>query len=187
MKATHKFAEDKYETLRDSARNLAATTLPRIMSNGKGQAISLRESVRLAGIDLHTRLKAKSWDDSPFRQVTWDWSDLVSDYVRLHPKRFELAVWYRDLFLCGLSIGRPTWSDNKLRLDFIEASPEETPLTGLITDITIAAAEAYADVIGVVQLRIMNPINDKVRAHYLAKGRGFTYDRRGNYCFKDLA
>jgi hypothetical protein len=186
MRVTHKRADDKYELLRDHSRTVAVSALPPMMTNSRGQVISVRESVQLTGVDFRSRVKAKSWEDSPFRQVSWDWSEGAADYAWTYPKRFESAIWYRGLFLGGLSLGRPTWGGGKLRLDFIEASPEETPLSGLITDITVSAAEVYADAIGAEQLRIMNPINDKVRAHYLAEGRGFTYDHRGDFCFKDL-
>lgn len=108
------------------------------------------------------------------------------NYAWLNPKRFELAIWYKGVFLSGLALGRPTWSNNKLRLDFIEGSPEKHALSGLVFDITVMAAETYADAIGASQIRIMNPINEKVRNHYLSGNRGFSYDKQENFCYKDL-
>lgn len=187
MKATHKHAEDGYELLRQKSRQITESTLPSVMLNSNGQAIDLKDAVRLNGIDFISKAKAREWDNSPLRRVDWNWHKGVDHYAWRNPKRFELAIWYRDLFLCGLSLGRPTWSGSKLRLDFIEASPKKTPLTGLITDITISAVETYADAIGAVQLRIMNPVNDQVKKHYLHSSRGFSYNSKGDFCFKDLA
>lgn len=70
-------------------------------------------------------------------------------------------------------------------MDYLESAPQGTPLDGLITDITIAVSAAYARTIGATQLRIMNPINDKVRSHYLSKP-SFAYDKKGNFCYRDL-
>lgn len=186
MIKTHKITEDKYDLLRAYARDLAAGSLPTVALNNRGQAINLKQSVNLTSIDLRSKIASKEWNASPTRKMDWNWKTGVDSYAWLNPKRFELAIWHQNIFLCGLAIGRPTWSGNKLRLDFIEASPTTTPLTGLVTDITILAAEAYADAIGAVQIRIMNPINDKVRAHYLKPERGFSFNEKYNFCFKDL-
>lgn len=187
MLKSHNLAENKYDALRKLAREITITNLPLVALNSSGQAINLRNSVKLTDIDLRSKLASAEWEKSSSRKVDWNWRDGANAYAWRNPKRFEIAIWYQDAFLCGLSIGRPTWSGNKLRLDFIEASPKATPLSGLITDITIAAAEAYADVIGAVQIRIMHPINEKVRDHYLSPERGFSFDQKGNFCFKDLS
>lgn len=110
----------------------------------------------------------------------------LADYGWRHPKRFELAIWYKGLFLSGLSLGRPTWNKQNLRLEFIEASPMTTPLSGLVTDMVLLAAEVYADAIGATELRIMNPITEKVKAHYLGAKHGFRFNPKGDYCFKSL-
>jgi hypothetical protein len=186
MLKTHNAAENKYDGLRKQARNVALNALPLVALNSTGKAINLRQSVRLTEIDLPSILASTEWGSSSARRVDWNWKAGSETYAWRNPKRFEIAIWYQHAFLCGLSIGRPTWSGNKLRLDFIEASPKITPLSGLVTDITIAAAEAYADAIGAVQIRIMNPINEKVLEHYLAPQRGFSFNQKGNFCFKDL-
>jgi len=69
--------------------------------------------------------------------VAWDWENIQKKY-KAHPKRFELSIWYRNQHLCGASIGKPTYGGGKLRLDFIEASPINSPLSGLIIDMVIA-------------------------------------------------
>lgn len=72
-----------------------------------------------------------------------------------------------------------------MRLDYVEASPLGTPLDGLVTDISVAVAVIYARSIGAAQLRIMSPVNEKVRDHYLSKP-GFSYDEKGNFCYRNL-
>ncbi len=186
MKHTHKATEDKYQFLRAKSLEIAAAGLPLVMKNGAGQAVNVRNEVNLTGIDFKAKVQANSWQGSAFRRVDWPWMQSVGSYAWANPKRFELAIWHRELFLCGLALGRPTWSGNRLRLDFIEAAPQKTALSGLVLDITVIAAEAYADAIGASQLRIMNPINEKVRNHYLNSNRGFSFDQRENFCYKDL-
>ena len=186
MKETHRTTENLYDGIRIKARAIASESLPVVMTNSAGQGISVRSSVSLTGIDFKARTQASAWHSSPFRKVDWPWMKSVGNYAWLNPKRFELAIWYKDQHLSGLALGRPTWSGNKLRLDFIEASPEKNALTGLVTDITIIAAVAHATAIGASQIRIMNPINEKVRNHYLSSGRGFSYDKQENFCYKDI-
>jgi len=49
----------------------------------------------------------------------------------------------------------------------------------------IAAGIAYAKAIGADQLRIMRPVNDVVKNLYLSK-TGFSYDKKGNFCYRDV-
>lgn len=114
----------------------------------------------------------------------WSWSQWASRYAAIYPKRFELTIWFHSK-LCSVSLGRPTWGAGKLRLDMIESSPEKTPLSGNISQLTVMAAEAYAINIGAQQVRIMNPINSKVRAHYESVGY-FYVGGKSDYCIKDL-
>jgi hypothetical protein len=186
MKQTHRVTEDAYEAIRIKARDIAAESLPLVMTNSAGQGVSVRGAVNFSGIDFKARNQANTWHSSPFRRVDWPWMKSVGNYAWLNPKRFELAIWFKGYHLSGLALGRPTWSGNKLRLDFIEASPEKNALTGLVTDITIIAAVAHATAIGASQIRIMNPINEKVRNHYLSSNRGFSYDKHENFCYKDI-
>ena len=172
MLATHRSAEERYEVLREKARQLAQTTLP----------IPLLGAVTLKGIDLKTLVTAESWEG---RRVNWPWKDGYSTYSFRNPKRFELAIWHRHI-LCGLSMGRPTWTGDKLRLDFIEALPIKNPLKGRTVEVVLSAAEAYADQIGAHQIRIMNPINDQVKAFYTSSKVGYAYDSRSDCCWRDL-
>lgn len=136
------------------------------------------------GITFNCQKELRKWEQTGSRRVAWDWDKVLKSY-RAHPKRFELSIWHKDLFLCGATIGKPTWNGGKLRLDFIEASPIRSPLSGLIIDLIIIAGAAYAEIIGATQLRIMHPINENVKNLYLGKP-GFTYDKRGNFCYRNL-
>lgn len=186
MKVTHSQAEDHYELLREYARGIALDTLPISAKNSSGQLIVLKNALQLDSIDFQAQLASKAWSSFPERRINWDWTEGVPEYAWRHPKRFELSIRYKHNILCGLSLGRPTWNGSKLRLDFIEASPERTPLTGLIADITVSAAEAYADAIGAVELRIMNPVNERVKKHYLSSKHGFSFNKQENCCYKAL-
>lgn len=180
--------KNKYEQLRVQAREDAMQSLPTVLMNQHGQSVNIKGDVQLTGIDFRARAKATEWNNSPVRrpEIKLSWVDTARKYERTVPKRFELAIWHRNLFLCGLALGKPTWSGNKLRLDLIEGSPEKNSLSGLITQITLVALETYADSIGATQIRIMNPINEKVRSHYLNNEFGFAYNQRGDYCYRDL-
>lgn len=173
MRATHKSAEERYEYHREKAREYAAEALP----------ITLRNQVRLGRIDFDALVKAKSWEFSPLRRVNWNWSDEYELYSFTNPKRFELSIWYRHE-LCALSIGRPTWSGSRLRLDSIEAAPYRHPLRSSVLPITLLALEEYAEQIGAHEVRIMSPVNEKVRQYYESKG--FIYNEREDYCWRSI-
>lgn len=174
---------NKFESLREVARNATSESLAPVMSNKYGEAV-LTSEVSLQGFNVNSQKELRRWENTGVRRVAWDWETVQYKY-RTHPKRFELTIWHRDLTLCGASIGRPTFSGGKLRLDYLESSPLGTKLDGLITDITIATYAVYARAIGAIQLRIMNPVNMDVRDHYLSKP-GFSYNRNGDYCFRNL-
>ena len=173
----------KYNELRSVALEIAHQQLPEILTNKFGVS-TLKSQVSLNNIDLQAAQTLKNWEYAENRLAEWDWDKQLKKY-RTHPKRFELAIWHRKHFLTGASIGRPTWSGNRLRIDLIEASPRGGPLEGVITDIVILSATIYGRIIGASQLRIMKPVNERVRAFYLSKP-GFAYDAKGNFCYKDI-
>lgn len=174
--------QSRYEALRNTAREVAHEGFPEVMSNKRGAAI-LKSHISLEGLTISCQRELRKWENSGSRRVAWDWELVLKSY-RVHPKRFELSIWFKG-GLCGASVGRPTASGGKLRLDFLEAAPQGSPLDGLVTDITIATGVAYARAIGAAQLRIMNPVNDDVKNHYLGKP-GFAYDQKGHFCYRDL-
>ena len=179
---TYKQTWNRYDQIRDIALEETHDRLRPVMK-GKEGAVNKCE-ISLSGLDFQTFEKLAKWEDQGKRVASWDWREVRKSY-RTHPKRFELAIWHKKLFLAGASIGRPTWSSSKLRLDFIEANLTRSPLTGLITDIVILSAEVYARAIGADQIRIMHPVNDAVKKHYLSKA-DFAFNSKGNFCFRDL-
>jgi len=182
-KPTYTQVKSRYEILRQVAREVAHEGLTPVLPNKRGAAI-LKSEISFDGFTSDCQKELQKWEKKGSRRVAWDWSAVQKKY-RTHPKRFELSIWYRSWHLCGASIGIPTSSGGKLRLDFIEANPISSPLSGLIVDIVIAAGIAYAKAIGASQLRIMEPVNDDVKNLYLSK-IGFFYNQKGNFCYRDL-
>lgn len=174
---------DRYEALRELSRDVAHDQFPSIMTNRKGVTV-LKDAITLEGITLDCKKELRKWEKSGTRRVAWDW-DTVTRKYKSHPKRFELSIWHKELFLCGATIGKPTSSGGKLRIDFIEASPISSPLSGLIVDIILVSGTAYARAIGAEQIRIMHPVNESVKNLYLSKP-GFAYDQKGQFCYRDL-
>ena len=175
--------QNRYEKLRQNSYISAHKALPETIVNRHGAGI-LKSDISLSGLDFHTYQKLRKWEESGKRVAPWDWDDVRKKY-RVHPKRFELSIWHKSLFLGGVSIGRPTYSKSKLRLDLIEANSEGGPLRGTITDIVILTSRFYAKAIGASQLRIMHLISEKVRSHYLSKD-GFSYHEKGDFCYQDI-
>jgi len=158
MKSSHQTTESKYQEYRQDSRTIAEQTLP-------GQ---YAERVSLKAVDTLSMVQAKNWELSLNRSddASWSWSEGFKQYAFRHPKRFDLAIWYADAQLCGLSLGKPTYTGSRLRLDVIEGAPWNHPLKSKIVEITISTAEVYADLIGADQIRIMRPVNSQVIRYY---------------------
>ena len=127
--------------------------------------------------------QAEGWFAALDRQVDWDWAGGHAAFRYRHPKRFEVSVWENER-LTGLSMGRPTYNGDHLRLDVIEARPASLGERGPVFSTVAVAYTPYGRLLNAKQLRIMNPINDAVQSYY--EGFGFQYVRRGHYLFKDL-
>lgn len=183
QKPTYTEVKNRYEALRQVAREVAHDSLAPVLVGKSGQAVS-KAHIELGGFDQKCEKALRVYQRSSHRRVSWDWDEVRKSY-RSEPKRFELAIWHRGYILCGASIGKPTWNGSKLRLDYIEANPEGSLLEGRTTDIALVAATAYARSIGAVQLRIMKPVNENVKNHYLSKP-GFSFDERNNFCYRNL-
>ncbi len=173
MKATHRSAEERYESYREKARISATEALP----------VELKNQVRFDKIDFKALVQAKAWESSPLRQLDWDWTGEYDLYSFTNPKRFELSIWHRHE-LCALSMWRPTWNGSRLRLDSIEAAPNNHPLRSKVLPLTVLALEEYAEQIGAHEIRIMEPVNERVRAYYVSMG--FAYNPHGNYCWRNI-
>jgi hypothetical protein len=176
MRATHREAEDRYESFRKLSREKILESLP----------YADRKLIKLEGITASAISVAKTWSSYQSRAVNWDWGFGYQAYSRRYPKRFELATWYGSV-LAGLALGRPSYMGSHLRLDFVEALPEKNPLKGRIVPIAISVAELYGAIIGASQLRIIDPIHTNLIDYYTSFG--YTYIKHGtknHYLVKDL-
>lgn len=165
MNAAHQFAEGKYQSLRESSLRIAQATLP----------AALKSVVNLDVINTLALARANLWEQNPKRHddASWSWRKGFGSYAKQHPKRFELSIWFAKAQLCGLSLGKPTYSGSKLRLDIIEGAPDSHPLKGRVVELTVLAAKTYAASLEAEQIRIMRPVNNDVIRYY--EKHGFTY------------
>lgn len=164
MKATHKDAEQRYEAFRDLSRQNIQQSLP----------YTDRNLIRLEPISNESLVAAKLWMADPTRRVDWDWagSGGYSDYAFRYPKRFEMATWYGNS-LASLCLGRPSYTGTQMRMDFTEAAPSNNPLKGRVIPIVVSAGELYASIIGAREIRLIDPIHEKLIEYYASIG--YTY------------
>jgi hypothetical protein len=128
------------------------------------------------------------WSNT-YRQVSFDWKAYLHQYRKVCPKRFELAVWYNGR-LESLSLGRPSYKGTRLRLELIERVPSNSSLRGRVFPITEIALIAYANLLGAAEVRIMEPVNDSVRAYYVSRGYSYVPSTGAanfpDYCVRKL-
>lgn len=155
MQQTHIDAEKRYELYRQESRLQAQSVLP----------VKFKNTVKLSAIDQKALTQSKLWEESDFREVDWNWKLGHNIYKKRYPKRFELAIWYQNI-LCGLSLGRPSYTGSRLRLDFAERAPENCPIKGHVMQLTLLGAESYALSIGADEIRIMHPLNERLVNYY---------------------
>jgi hypothetical protein len=115
--------------------------------------------------------------------VGWDWAAGYSVFRFRHPKRFELAAWEQGT-LMALSLGRPTYNGNHLRLDFVEAQPRSLGPRPALFDDVLVAYNVYGRLLNAKQIRIMHPVNAEVRSHY--EKYGYVYVAGHDYLSKEL-
>lgn len=170
MQLTHAQAEQRYGQLRTAAIDTAQRSIDApgfLLSKITGEAIAA----------------TKTWDKSAIRKYHWDWTQAIQYYRMNYPKRFEVALWYQTK-LAGISIGRPTYNATGLRLDVVEASPRDLGPRPKVFDKIILAYEIYARMLKANHIRIMNPVNNTVKAFY--EGYGYTYVQKGDYLTRDI-
>jgi len=94
-----------------------------------------------------------------------------------------MALWDAGK-LIGLSMGRPTYQGTALRLDVVEAAPSDLGDRPSIFETVLLAYGIYARLINAKQIRIMNPVNDRVRTYY--ESYNYKYVADGDYLFKEI-
>ena len=161
MQTTHAQAISKYEEYRKNARSIAKESLPGFL-----------KKLSLEGIDQKALTAFRTWQDSPDRMVEWDWT-FANRYCVRYPKAFDLAVWNQNTLL-SLTLGRPTFKGQSMRLDFIERAPQHSVYAGYLFTVSQIAYETYGRLIGAEYIRIMEPMNEKLIRYYTSKDLGFT-------------
>ena len=164
LKASRIDAEKRYTKIRNLAIEVAQS--------------SLDTSFTLSKINEQALLQADQWYKSQIRKHDWDWVKNYQTYRVRYPKRFEVALW-EDSKLAALSLGRPTYAGTGLRLDIVEAMPRDLGERSSVFDKIILAYEVYARMLNANHIRIMNPVNDQVKALY--ETYGYTYVHKGDY------
>lgn len=169
MRSTHLDAENRYSVLRQNS----ITAAKRILSVPAGTDLRLITAAALT--------QAKQWESDPEREVNWDWFAGYSAFRFRHPKRFELTIWQQER-LISISMGRPTYHGSGMRLDFMEATKSDTRVR--VLPITLVALATYGRAVGASEIRLVHPINDKVKSYYEAAG--LIYVKKGDYLFKRI-
>ena len=177
MEATHLQTIQKYEPIRDQARDIASRALPQ----------HLRGMLRLSAVDFRAIAAFNILDATQEREVDWNWN-FASRYSKVYPKAFDLSVWHGNS-LCSLTLGRPTYKGTAMRMDFIERFTKNPLFKGDMYQVSLLAYATYGRLIGANQIRIMDPQNAKLIKHYSSEG-GFEYKpaKKGvcHYLVRDL-
>jgi hypothetical protein len=171
MFATHVDAELRYEQLRKQALDATNDII-------HAQGVT---TVRASTITGRALIASKRWERSMLRQVDWDWFDGYDAFKFRYPKRVEMALWDTNQ-LIGLSLGRPTYNGTALRLDFVEASPLDLGQRPSIVEFVLLGYEVYARLMNAQEVRIMSPVNNKVRSYY----QRFGYMSHGDYLVRSI-
>ncbi len=172
MQATHRDAETRYTIIRKAVIDQVNQDFA-----NRGER---NNNARL--IDNAALSQSKQWEQSPKRRVDWDWMGGYNTFRFRYPKRFEMALWYNNK-LASLTLGRPTYNGQRMRLDFIEACPNK-PSDLKVFEISLFAMGIYAEMLGANELRVMKPINSQVRDYYARFG--LTYVAAGDYLYATL-
>ncbi len=135
----------------------------------------------LRGIDATATAAFTGWAS---RRVTWPWPDMVAEWRRNFPERFDLAVWQAGI-LCGLALGRPSTSPSHVALYYVGGNPDPAhPLRRKVVPTVLAALQAYAIALGKAELRLVDPMPG-LASYYCSPALGFelvTPRRGATYC-----
>ncbi|WP_250461652.1 hypothetical protein [Microbulbifer litoralis] len=173
MLATHMDAEQRYDVLRREALQIAVETL-------RTQDI---DNIQLSAITVEALNLSRRWSLSNARKVDWDWQEGYRIFRFRYPKRFELAIWEHNR-LIGLSMGRPTYHNQHMRLDVVEAAPADLGQREGIFETVLLAYGIYARLINARQIRIMHSLNEQVRTYY--ESFGYKYVQNGDYLYAEV-
>lgn len=80
-KQTYTQVKDRYETLRQVAREVVHDGLGPVMPNKRGAAI-LKNDISLDGLTFQCQNELRKWENTGLRRVVWDW-DVVQKNIGL--------------------------------------------------------------------------------------------------------
>lgn len=159
---------DFHEALQRYARlrRLAYDSVEAIANRSRATA-----PVRLRDVDADALV---AWYDTwrgsnPLGYGGWDWPGLVAPVLR-RPAGFPVALWSGNC-LCGLAVGRASarrrsGTRHTLSVYFLEGNPDPLhPLRGKVAPLALAAAEAYAALIGARRIRLIDPLPGVIRIY----------------------
>ena len=172
MRATHRDAEERYTIIRKAVIDQVNQDFTSRNENSN--------HVRL--IDQAALSQSKDWAFSSKRRVDWDWGHGYEAFRYRYPKRFEMALWHTGK-LASMTLGRPTYTGHRMRMDFIEAAPDKSANLKVF-EISLFAIGIYAEALGAHELRVMHPINPQVRYYYAQYG--LIYVPSGDYLYTTL-
>ena len=81
-------------------------------------------------------------------------------------------------------MGRPTYQGSALPLDYVEASPIDLGERLAIMEAVLLGYAIYARLINAKSIRIMHPVNERVRSYY--EKQKYEYVAKGDYLFKEI-
>lgn len=77
-----------------------------------------KQGIYFREVDAKALAIAKQWEDGEndydrHHDATWSWSKGFRSYAKMHPKRFDLSIWYENVQLCGLQLESHPIMDQK--------------------------------------------------------------------------
>lgn len=143
----HRKNEQKYWDYRTAAR-LALMPALQLQYGG---------DINISDINEEALNQASSWTALPgnIPNPKWNWKALVNKARRQH-KRIELAIWMHKE-LCGLMLGKVSDRKVVVSIHYLQRNPENSLLTGEITNIAILFLDALSTILGCNEKVMMNP------------------------------
>ncbi len=168
-----------YKEVQDYYRDLRSFVFAQTLEAYPDNSLSAN-SIRL--IDAMT---ADAWaEEEPEKRNYWSWVDAFH-YYNKQAKRFDLCI-SRSGELVGLSYGIPTAHKSKLKIELVEGTPFSLHKGGLkVFNVVSTAAQIYALLLGADEVRVMNPVNDRVRDFYCSLGYAYVKPKKTSlipYC-----
>jgi hypothetical protein len=129
--------------------------------------------VKLSEISYSDAVEADAWRSQwsdPDRVPTWSWVQMYQQYrSNAGIKRFDPAIHVGGR-LCTLCYGVPNKSRLILKLHALSRAPLDNPIQRSCFRVALFSASIYADAIGSDEIWLVQPMNERVAAHYATFG-----------------